>query len=114
MPEEGAGREGISGGGAMSVTVSALTKQDEEQRGALVERVFHSGIAMLEMFSIYVGDRLGLYRALAQSGPSSSTHLARSAGIDDRYAREWLEQQAGGGILQGANDSADGSQPGVR
>jgi len=98
----------------MSVTVSALTKQDEEQRGALVERVFHSGIAMLEMFSIYVGDRLGLYRALAQSGPSTSTQLARSAGIDERYAREWLEQQAVAGILQVATKSADGSKRAFR
>ena len=84
----------------MSVTASALTKQDEEQRGALVERVFHGGIAVLEMLSIYVGDRLGLYRALAQSGPATSTQLAQSAGIDERYAREWLEQQAVSGVLE--------------
>jgi len=94
----------------MSVTASALTKQDEEQRGALVERVFQSGIAMLEMFSIYVGDRLGLYRALAQSGPSTSTQLSQSAGIDERYAREWLEQQAVAGILEVARESADGGK----
>ncbi|MEA2635179.1 MAG: hypothetical protein QOH92_1946 [Chloroflexota bacterium] len=94
----------------MSVTASALTKQDEEQRAALVERVFHSGIAMLEMFSVYVGDRLGLYRALAQSGPSTSTQLAHSAAIDERYAREWLEQQAVAGILEVATESADGSK----
>ena len=36
----------------MSVTAAALTKQDEEQRGALVERLFHGGIAVLEMLSI--------------------------------------------------------------
>jgi 2-polyprenyl-3-methyl-5-hydroxy-6-metoxy-1,4-benzoquinol methylase len=92
----------------MSLTVSALTKQDEEQRGALVERIFQSGIALLEMLSIYVGDRLGLYRALAQRGPSTSTELARSAGIDERYAREWLEQQAVAGLLEVETETADG------
>jgi SAM-dependent methyltransferase len=94
----------------MSLTVSALTKKDEDQRGALVERVFHSGIAMLEMLSIYVGDRLGLYRSLAQSGPSTSTQLAQSAGIDERYAREWLEQQAVAGLLEVETESTDGAK----
>ncbi len=91
----------------MIVTAAALTKKDEEQRGALVERLFHDGIAVLEMLSIYVGDRLGLYRALAQDGPSTAAQLARSAGIHERYAREWLEQQAVAGILEVTADNAD-------
>src|SRR6267378_7770003 len=91
----------------MSLTASALTKQDEEQRGALVERIFRNGIAVLEMLSIYVGDKLGLYRTLAQSGPSTTSELARSAGIDERYAREWLEQQAVAGLLEVETESAD-------
>jgi hypothetical protein len=76
----------------MSVTTTALTKQDEEQRGALVERLFHGGIAVLEMLSIYVGDRLGLYRALAENGALTTGQLAATAGIHERYAREWLER----------------------
>jgi SAM-dependent methyltransferase len=114
MPEEGAGRKGIPGGRAMSVTASALTKQDEEQRGALVDRVFHGGIAVLEMLSIYVGDRLGLYRAVAESGPSTAAQLARAAGIEERYAREWLEQQAVAGLLEVATESADGTKRAYR
>ena len=94
----------------MTVATSTLTKQDEEQRGALVERVFHGGIAVLEMLSIYVGDRLGLYRTLAERGPSTPAQLAESAGVDERYAREWLEQQAVAGILEVATESADGSK----
>jgi 2-polyprenyl-3-methyl-5-hydroxy-6-metoxy-1,4-benzoquinol methylase len=93
----------------MNVATPTLTKQDEEQRGALVERVFQSGIAMLEMFSIYVGDQLGLYGTLAQRGPSTSTQLAQSAGIDERYAREWLEQQAVAGLLEVETESTDGA-----
>jgi 2-polyprenyl-3-methyl-5-hydroxy-6-metoxy-1,4-benzoquinol methylase len=93
----------------MSVAASPLTKQDEEERGALVERLFRGGIAVLEMLSIYVGDRLGLYRALAQDGPSTASQLARSAGIHERYAREWLEQQAVAGLLE-VTDNADGAK----
>jgi 2-polyprenyl-3-methyl-5-hydroxy-6-metoxy-1,4-benzoquinol methylase len=91
----------------MSVTIFALNEQDEAQRGALVERLFRGGIAVLEMLSIYVGDRLGLYRALAQNGPSTSGQLARLAGIHERYAREWLEQQAVAGLIEVATDNAD-------
>jgi SAM-dependent methyltransferase len=94
----------------MSLAASALTKQDEEQRGALVERIFHGGIAILEMLSIYVGDRLGLYRALAKDGPSTSTQLARSAAIHERYAREWLEQQAVAGLVEVTTEDTDGAK----
>jgi 2-polyprenyl-3-methyl-5-hydroxy-6-metoxy-1,4-benzoquinol methylase len=94
----------------MSITTSALSKQDEAQRAALVERLFQSGIAVLEMFSVYVGDRLGLYRALAKGGPATSAQLARVAGIDERYAREWLEQQAVAGLLEVQTENADGTR----
>ena len=94
----------------MSVTATALTKKDEAQRGALVERLFHGGIAVLEMLSVYVGDRLGLYRALAQDGPSTTSQLARSAGIHERYAREWLEQQAVAGVIQVATENTDAAK----
>jgi 2-polyprenyl-3-methyl-5-hydroxy-6-metoxy-1,4-benzoquinol methylase len=98
----------------MSVATSTLTKQDEEQRGALVERLFNGGVVMLEMFSLYVGDRLGLHRTLAQRGPSTAAQLAESAGIDERYAREWLEQQAVAGILEVATEDVDGRKRAYR
>src|SRR5260370_41373872 len=95
MPEErGPAAGGFSGGLVLSVTATALTKQDEEQRGALVERLFHGGIAVLEMLSIYVGDRLGLYRALAENGPLTTSQVARSAGIHERSARACLQRAA--------------------
>jgi 2-polyprenyl-3-methyl-5-hydroxy-6-metoxy-1,4-benzoquinol methylase len=68
-------------------------------RDALAERLFQAEIATLDLYGIYLGDRLGLYRVLAERGPCTSGELARTAGINDRYAREWLEQQAATGIL---------------
>jgi SAM-dependent methyltransferase len=62
-------------------------------------------VATLEMFSIHLGRRLGLYRALA-SGPVTVADLAEATGIDQRYAREWLEQQAVAGFVS-VDDSAD-------
>jgi cyclopropane fatty-acyl-phospholipid synthase-like methyltransferase len=66
---------------------------------ALVERFFNATIAAMDLFSVYLGDRLGYYRALAEGGPVTSSELAQRTGTAERYAREWLEQQAVTGIL---------------
>jgi 2-polyprenyl-3-methyl-5-hydroxy-6-metoxy-1,4-benzoquinol methylase len=66
---------------------------------ALAERLFQAAIATFDLFAVYLGDRLRLYRALADRGPSTAAELADAAGVDARYAREWLEHQAATGIL---------------
>jgi 2-polyprenyl-3-methyl-5-hydroxy-6-metoxy-1,4-benzoquinol methylase len=53
---------------------------------------------------IYLGDRLGLYRALSEAGPSTSAELAASAGLHERWVREWLHGQASAGLVQYAGD----------
>jgi 2-polyprenyl-3-methyl-5-hydroxy-6-metoxy-1,4-benzoquinol methylase len=72
----------------------------EQRREALAERVFGSAIGFMEILSIYVGDRLGFYRALADDGGATASQLADATGTNERYAREWLEQQAVAGILE--------------
>jgi len=76
-----------------------LSEQRVEQRDALVSRLFTSTIGALELLHVYLGHRLGLYRVLAGAGPMTSAKLAANAGISERYAREWLEEQAVAGIL---------------
>ena len=83
----------------MSASAPVLSVQDQTQRDALVERLFKSTIDALELLHVYLGERLGLYRALAARGPLTAGGLASAAGINERYAREWLEQQAVSGIL---------------
>jgi 2-polyprenyl-3-methyl-5-hydroxy-6-metoxy-1,4-benzoquinol methylase len=70
------------------------------RRDALVERLFMGAVSTFELFSVYVGDVLGLYRALADKGPLTAPELAQAAGLYERYAREWLEQQAACGLLE--------------
>lgn len=77
-----------------------------ERRDALIGRIFQSVLGAMDLFNLYLGDRLGLYRALAEGGPATSAELAARAGIAERYAREWLEQQAVGGILE-VDDAAN-------
>jgi SAM-dependent methyltransferase len=78
----------------------------EERRDALVGRLFESTLGAFDLLTVYVGDRLGLYRALAGRGASTSAELAGTAGVHERYAREWLEQQAMAGILAVENPEA--------
>jgi 2-polyprenyl-3-methyl-5-hydroxy-6-metoxy-1,4-benzoquinol methylase len=70
------------------------------RRDALGERLFGATLGAMDVLSVYLGDRLGLYRALADRGASSSEELAAATGLDERYLREWLEQQATTGILE--------------
>ncbi len=70
------------------------------QRDAFVERFLQSIAGTFNLFSIYIGDQLGLYRALAEGGPATSAELAAHTGTHERYIREWLEQQTVAGILQ--------------
>ena len=74
---------------------------------ALVERIFGSVLGALDVYAVYVGDRLGYYDILSELGPLTSGELASRAGTTERYAREWLEQQAVTGIITVAVDSAD-------
>lgn len=46
-----------------------------------------------------VGDRLGLYKALADGGPQTPAQLAKHTGTAERYVREWLCNQAAGGYV---------------
>src|SRR5271163_767318 len=47
---------------------------------------------------VVIGEKLGLYKALA-TGPMSSSELASKTGTDERYVREWLASQAAGGYV---------------
>jgi 2-polyprenyl-3-methyl-5-hydroxy-6-metoxy-1,4-benzoquinol methylase len=70
-----------------------------ERRDALAERLFLNAVGAFDLFSVYLGERLGLYRVLADHGAMTPTELAAAAGIHERYAREWLEHQAASELL---------------
>ena len=49
---------------------------------------------------VLIGDRLGLYKALASSGPVTSVELAERTNTSERYVREWLAAQAAAGYVE--------------
>ena len=69
------------------------------QREALADRLVAGLSASMDTLGVWLGLRLGLYAALARTGAATASELAATAGIDARYAREWLEQQAVAGVL---------------
>jgi len=56
--------------------------------------------ATLNAALVVMGDKLGLYRALAGAGPLTPVELARRAGVNERLVREWLNAQAAGGYVE--------------
>jgi len=71
-----------------------------QQRDDFIDRFLGFASGTFNMFSIYIGDRLGLYRALSQNSGSTPKELAAKTGTHARYIREWLEQQTVAGIVE--------------
>jgi hypothetical protein len=79
---------------ALTATASQSTNAAPDE---ITGRIFSSLIDAMEIFCIHVGDQLGFYRALYEGGPATARELAARAGTNERYTREWLEQQATAG-----------------
>lgn len=89
------------------MTTTTTTDIDPGRIQALSGRLFMAGLEALELLNVELGLRVGLYSTLADQGPLTTAELARAAGIAERYAREWLEQQAVTGILEVDDVAAD-------
>lgn len=56
--------------------------------------------AVLNGAMVVLGDRLGLYRAMAGAGAMTPAELAAKTGTSERYVREWLGAQAASGYVR--------------
>jgi hypothetical protein len=54
----------------------------------------------------YIGDRLGIFRALAEQGPATSLGLAERTGLNERYVREWAAAMATSGYITYSSEDA--------
>jgi 2-polyprenyl-3-methyl-5-hydroxy-6-metoxy-1,4-benzoquinol methylase len=55
--------------------------------------------AVFHAAAVLIGDKLGLYKKLAELGPINSAELAKATGTAERYVREWLGSQSAGGYV---------------
>lgn len=67
---------------------------DQEKLNAFLGQIMGDLAAAGSAVLVVMGDRLGLYRGLAEHGPCTSHALAAATGTAERYVREWLAAQA--------------------
>ena len=79
---------------------------DPAKLDAFLGQVVGDAGAAMSAALVVLGDRLGLYKALAR-GPATAAELARRTGTAERYVQEWLDAQASGGYVRYA--AADGT-----
>ncbi len=88
----------------MTQTVEPVAVPQRELDPAKLEQFVFRAVgevgATLNTALVVMGDRLGLYRALAGAGALSSAEVAERAGVSERYVREWLNAQAAGGYVE--------------
>ena len=67
---------------------------DKPKLDAFMSKMVGEMGAAINASLILLGDRLGLYRAMACAGPMTPADLAKKTGTHERYVREWLNAQA--------------------
>jgi len=77
---------------------------DPDKLKAFSKQVFGALQGAMTSAMICLGDRLGLYRTLADEGPATPDELARRTGLSERWLREWLYQQGAAGVLEADED----------
>src|ERR1700722_17329667 len=89
--------------------MSAVEQDVEGDGDKLMQFVFRAVDevgATLNAALVVMGDKLGLYRALAGTGGLTPAELAQRTGTAERYVREWLNAQAAGSFVRYDSDSS--------
>jgi SAM-dependent methyltransferase len=89
----------------VSTIEQEVTEVDTDKLMQFVFRAVEEVGATLNTALVVMGDRLGLYRAMAGAGPLAPAELAERTGTAERYVREWLNAQAAGGYVSYDPDS---------
>jgi SAM-dependent methyltransferase len=83
----------------MSSAVQSRTV-DENKMNEFLGKVVGDFGASLSSALVYIGQKLGLYRAMAEAGAVTPAELAQKTSTNERYVREWLVNQAAGGYAE--------------
>lgn len=82
------------------MTTTATEQVDEAALGEFIHRFITDLAATHHAVTVALGDRLGLYRAVADAGPATAREIAATAGTDERYTQEWLNAQTASGYCE--------------
>src|SRR6478672_10608912 len=78
---------------------------NEDRMNQFLGKVVGDFGASLSSSLAYIGQKLGLYKALAAGEPLSAAQLAEKTNTNERYVREWLVNQAAGGYIEYDGDT---------
>src|SRR5207245_1080606 len=81
-------------------TSTATRPFDQARADAFVGKVVGDTVGLATTAMASIGDRLGFFKDLARSGPSTSDGLAMRTGTHERYVREWLGAMANAGYVE--------------
>ena len=81
-------------------------KIDTDKLNAFMGKMLVDVGAAIGASLMLIGDKLGLYKALARGGPMTSAELANATSTTERYVREWLAAQAAAGYVDYDSSSA--------
>ena len=81
------------------MTTTDIPALDQARLEAFVGQAVVDMGAAISGLLLHLGDRLGLYKAMAGAGPITSAELAERTGTAERYVREWLANQVAGGYV---------------
>src|ERR1700760_4862639 len=94
----GAAREQIDSKGDSSMSTAVAPAVDMNKLNAFIGQFVADLGAAAHAGMVVIGEKLGLYKALA-GAPLNSAELAAKTSTDERYLREWLASQAAGGYI---------------
>ena len=81
-------------------TAAVKGQIDQQKLENFLGKVVNDFGATMGSVLAYMGDKLGLYKTLAKSGPLTSIELSERTDTSERYVREWLINQAAGGYIE--------------
>src|SRR5262245_22375303 len=90
----------------MSTAQSQAATLNEDKMHAFLGKVVGDFGAALSSALVYIGQKLGLYKAIVAAGSVTPSELAQQTSTNERYVREWLINQAAGGYVE--YDAASG------
>jgi len=82
------------------MSASQTAPINEDKMMSFLGKVVGDFGAALSTVLTYIGQKLGLYKAMAENGPMTSAELAEKTSTNERYIREWLVNQAAGGYVE--------------
>jgi hypothetical protein len=79
---------------------NSILPLDEQKLQQFLEKILSDVGGAASSVLVYIGDKLGLYKTMAQfGGPISPSELAEKTNTSERYVREWLANQSAGGYI---------------